>query len=86
MFKLLKLLIFLAMLATFVWFGKTVKMGKYTLFGHFSRIWKSEETQDLVKGAKQSAGPTVEKVKRGVKAGMHEIEKPDAVAVDAGAR
>jgi hypothetical protein len=86
MFNLLKFLIFVAFIVLFVWFGSTVKLGKHTLFGHVQRIWTSEETQDLVEGAKDSAGPTVDKVKRGVKAGIKEIKKePDGgLAPDTG--
>jgi hypothetical protein len=77
MFGLIKLLLFLAFVAVFVWFGRTVKIGKYTLFGHVERIWRTEEAQDLVEGAKESAGPAVDKLKRGVKAGVREMERPD---------
>jgi hypothetical protein len=76
MFKLMKWVIFGAFVAGFIWFGSNVNLGKHTLFGHVQRIWKSEETQDLVEGTKEAAGPTVEKVKRGVKAGVDEARKP----------
>ena len=84
MFSLLKFLVFLAMVGVVIWFGTSVKLGDHTLFGHAQRIWNTSETQDLVNGAKEKAGPAVEKVKRGVKAGLDEAEKDDAP--DAGPR
>ncbi len=72
MFRFLKFLFFLAALGVFVWFGMNVPLGNHTLFGHFQRIWKSEETQDLVEGTKKAAKPAAEKVKRAVKAGVDE--------------
>jgi hypothetical protein len=79
MLGLLKTLIFIACLVGFVWFGRSVKLGKHTLFGHVSRIWNTEETQDLVEGAKESAGPAVDKLKRGAKAGVKAMsDAPDA--------
>ncbi len=77
MWSMLKFLMFLALIVAFVWFGKTVPIGKHTLFGHVSRIWKTNEAQDLVEGAKETAGPAVEKVKRGVKAGVDEATRPE---------
>jgi hypothetical protein len=85
MFSLLKLLVFLVMVGAILWFGSTVKLGDHTLFGHVQRIWNTAEAQDLVKGAKEKAGPAVEKVKRGVKAGVAEAEKDDD-GPDAGPR
>ena len=64
--RLFRFLVFVALLLVFIWFGMTVKLGNHTLFGHFKRIWRSDETQDLVKGTKDAAKPAVEKVKRAV--------------------
>ena len=75
MFKLLKFLLTLACLGAFIWFGATVPLGKHTLFGHFRRIWHSEETQDLVKGVKDVAKPAAEKAKRVVEAGVDEAKR-----------
>jgi hypothetical protein len=77
MWSLLKFLIFLALIAMFLWFGTHVKMGKYTLFGHVQRIWHTEEAQDLVRGVREGSGPAVDKMKRGVKAGVEEATKPE---------
>ncbi len=71
-------LITLAILGALVFVGATVKMGKRTFFGHVGRIWQAEETQELVDGVKESSGPAVDKVKRGVKAGWDELNKSDA--------
>jgi hypothetical protein len=75
MFKFLKFLFSVALLGAFLWFGFTVPLGKYTLFGHFRRIWNSKETQEMVDGTKEAAGPAVDKLKRGVKAGVDEASK-----------
>lgn len=60
----------LALLGLFVLFGTTVSIGGRTLFEHVQNIWKSDEAQELVEGVKESSGPLVERVKRGVKAGL----------------
>jgi hypothetical protein len=82
MWSLLKFLVFLTLIACFLWFGTHVKMGQYTLFGHFSRIWNTPEAQDLVKGVREGSGPAIDKMKRGVKAGVDEATKPETL--DAG--
>jgi len=68
--KLISLVIFVV----FVVFATTVPLGKRTLWGHVSRIWKAPETQELVDGVKDSAGPLVDKAKRGAKAGWEAIQ------------
>jgi hypothetical protein len=76
-----------------VWCGTTVKLGDHSFFGHVKRIWQSEETKDLRDGIqkkatsentdhlvddmKETAGPVVERVKRGVKAGVKEAASSD---------
>lgn len=75
MLKLLRLLLSLALLGGFVWFGATVPLGNHTLFGHVGRIWRADETQDLVEGARDTARPAVEKVRRGVEKGIEEIRR-----------
>lgn len=71
-------LIGLVILLTLVVCGATVKLGDRTFFGHVRRIWKSDETQEMVKGVKEKSGPVVDKVKRGVKAGVKEATAKDA--------
>jgi hypothetical protein len=63
-FRLLRLLISLAMLGAFVWFGMTVKLGDKTLFEHLSAIGQSKETKDLVEGTKEAAKPVWDHVEK----------------------
>lgn len=65
-----KLLIYLALAAGLAYCGATVKLGKRTFFGHIRAIWATEEVQDLKHGVEEKAGPAVERVKRGVEAGL----------------
>jgi hypothetical protein len=87
----IRFLVFLALLGGFVWFGASVRLGKHTLFGHVSRIWSSDEANDLKEGAgdklkseetkrmidkaKDKAGPAVDRVKRGAKAAYDEARR-----------
>ncbi len=64
MFRLLKLGIALLGLVLFAWFGLTVKLGPQTLFQHLHAIGQSKESQELVDGTKQAAGPLVDDVRR----------------------
>jgi hypothetical protein len=76
MFRFIKFLFTLACLGAFVWFGMSVPLGRYTLFQHVSRIWNTQETQDMVKGVKETAGPAVDRAERAVKKGVEEAQKP----------
>lgn len=80
------LLVLVALFVT--WCSTTVKLGEHTFAGHVKRIWQSEETQDLKEGVKEKATsestkelvddikdqaePVVDRVKRGVEAGVNE--------------
>ena len=64
MFKLVKLGFGLVALAAVAWFGITVKLGPRTLFQHLRAIGQTKESQDLVDGTKQAAGPIVDDVRR----------------------
>lgn len=75
MFRFLKFLLWCGAIIGFVWFGKYVPLGKYTLFGHVGRIWNTQETKDLVEGTKKAAKPAADKVKRAVKAGVDEATR-----------
>lgn len=55
MFRAIKLVVSLAALAGFVWFGFTVPLGERTLFGHVRAIAGSSESQRLVDGTRQKA-------------------------------
>jgi len=74
-FGLIRSIIIVAVLGAFVYCGATVKLGKRTFFGHVANIWRADETQDLVDGVKETGGPAVERVKRGVKAGVDEAQR-----------
>jgi hypothetical protein len=89
----IRILLFLALALFVTWCSTTVKFGEYTCAGHIRRIWSSDETKDLrdgvkekatskgtkeaVKDLKDSAGPMVDRVKRGVKAGVNEAGHSD---------
>ena len=70
-----RLLITLAIVIGLAFCAATVPLGKRTFFGHVKAIWSSDEAKDLREGVKDKAGPTVDKVKRGVKAGVKEAKK-----------
>lgn len=67
---MIRTIIGLVILAALVTCGATVKLGDRTFFQHVSRIWQSEETQEMVEGVKDKSGPVVDRVKRGVEAGV----------------
>ncbi|HEY4060175.1 MAG TPA: hypothetical protein VGM39_26355 [Kofleriaceae bacterium] len=78
---MIKFLIYLALAIVIVWLAVTVPLGKKTLWGHVQAIWATPAVQDLKNGVEEKAAPAVEKVTRGVKAGIDEADKP---APDAG--
>ena len=78
--KLIRTLISLTVIIALVYIAATVKLGQRTLFGHVSQIWATDETQDLVEGVKETSGPMVDKIKRGVKAGLEEANKEGSEA------
>jgi hypothetical protein len=81
----MRTIVWIVVLAVLVYVGATVKLGERTFFGHIKNIWSSDETQDMVKGIKESSGPMVERVQRGVKAGLDEARRlDDAGLPDAG--
>jgi len=80
---MIRFLLMLIIIGALAYVGATVKLGKRTFFGHIQAIWKTEEVQELKKGVEEKAAPAVEKVKRGVKAGIDEADK-DPVVTDAG--
>ena len=67
---MIKFLLYLAIAAGLCFCGATVKLGKRTFFGHVRAIWHTEEVQELKDGVKETAGPAVNKVERGIKAGV----------------
>lgn len=69
---MIRLLFWLVIAGVLTWCGATVKLGKRTFFGHVSAIWHTPEAQDMKEGVVKEAGPLVDKVERGVKAGYRE--------------
>jgi hypothetical protein len=73
----IRLLVWLAILAIAVYVAVTVPLGKKTLVQHVRSIWHTEEVQDLKEGVKETAGPAVHRVERGVKAGYEAMTGSD---------
>jgi len=65
----IRLLVWLAIIAVIVYVAFTVPLGTKTFAQHVRSIWHTEEVQDLKQGVKETAGPAVKRVERGVKAG-----------------
>ena len=74
---MIRLIVILALAVGLAYCGATVKLGKRTFFGHVRAIWHTDEVQELKEGVKDTAGPTVDKVKRGVKKGYEEATKDE---------
>ena len=66
---MIRFLVYLAIAIGLVWFATTVPLGKHTLVGHFRAIWHTGEVQDLKQGVRDRAGPAVDRLERGVRAG-----------------
>jgi hypothetical protein len=64
LFRLFKLGLALLGFAAFAWFGVTVKLGSQTLFQHLRAISQTKESQELVDGTRQAAGPLADDVRR----------------------
>lgn len=79
---MIRLIVFLGLAVGLAYCGSTVKIGKRTFFGHVRAIWATEEVQELKSGVSDTAGPTYDRVKRGVKKGLEAASEDPA---DAGA-
>jgi len=77
-FRLLRLLLSVAFLLGFIWFGMTVPLGSKTLFQHIKAIGESKETKDLVEGTKEAAKPVLEKVEHKLSVDGGVLDKHDA--------
>ena len=66
---MLRFIVYLAIAIGLVYFATTVQLGKRTLVGHVRAIWHTEQVQELKEGVKEKAGPAVDKLGRGMKAG-----------------
>jgi hypothetical protein len=86
-FRLFKLGVALIGFAAFAWFGVTVKLGSQTLFQHLRAISQTKESQELVDGTRQAAGPLADDVRRRFKEGTADgtARTADKHTPDAGA-
>jgi hypothetical protein len=66
---MLRFLIYAVIAIGLAYCATTVPLGKRTFVGHVRAIWHTEEAQELKDGVKNTAGPTVDRIERGVKAG-----------------
>jgi hypothetical protein len=66
---MIRFLVYLAIAVGLVYVAMTVPLGKRTFVGHVRAIWQTDEVQELKKGVKEKAGPAVDRLERGVKAG-----------------
>ncbi len=72
-------LIFLIVAGALAYLALTVKLGDRTFAEHAVNIWASDEAQELVDGLEEESGPMLERIKRGVQAGVEEAARaPDA--------
>jgi len=86
MFSLIKLGVALVGLLAFCWFGITYQLGSRSLFQHVRAIGQTKESQELVDGTKQAAGPLVDDVRRRVgRSGKSDETTGGAMPPDAGA-
>ncbi len=82
---MIRLILFLALAGALAYCGATVKLGKRTFFGHVRAIWHTEEVQELKEGVKDTAGPAVNRVERGLNAGVKAMQDDGSGAThDAG--
>ena len=68
---MLRFILWLAIAIGIVYVATNVPLGKRTLVGHVRAIWHTEEVRELKDGVKEKAGPAVDRLERGVKAGYH---------------
>lgn len=68
---MIRFLVYLAIAVVVVYVATTVPLGKRTFVGHVRAIWHTEEVQQLKDGVKDKAGPAVDRLERGVKAGYN---------------
>ncbi len=77
-------LVWLVVIGGLSFFVFTVDVGSRTISEHVSRIWQSEEAQEMVTDVKKASGPLTKKVKRGVKAGWNEFKSEDGETLEQG--
>ncbi len=81
---MIRFLVTVGIVGALVFFGATVPLGKRTFFGHVRAIWSTQEAKDMREGVGEKAGPVVDKLERGVKAGVREATKDDPAGSGAG--
>jgi hypothetical protein len=83
---MIRFIVYLAIAIGLVYFATNVLLGKHTLVGHVRAIWHTDEVKDLKDGVKEKAGPAVERLERGVKAGVHAASREGSTDGSAEAR
>ena len=81
---MIRFVVFLALGCALAYCGATVKLGDRTFFEHVRAIWHTEEVKDLKEGVRETAGPAVKRVERGIEAGYKAIKDGDAGTSAAG--
>lgn len=73
MFRLIRWVLLLTMLAVLVWFAATVPVGRRTLWAHLRAIFGTREARDLAEGTREEASKVAEKIRRTLQpdAGAH---------------
>ena len=79
---MLKLVALVALFAGFCWVGTHLQLGPHTLFGHLRAIAQTKESQDLFDGARASAGPMVDDVRRRIAGVPAPAKQPAAPVVE----
>jgi hypothetical protein len=83
MFRLIRFVLSLAMLAGVVWFAVSVPLGKRTLSGHLRAIFSTPEAKDLADGTKEEAEKVADKVRQGLRtADMNESQRRQHAPLD----
>lgn len=77
---MIRFLVYLAIAIALAWFATTVQLGKHTLVGHIRAIWHTEEVRDLKDGVKEKAGPAVDRLERGARAGYRSATGSESAA------
>ena len=74
---MIRFLVTLAIVGALIWAAVTIPIGRRTLYGHIRNIWHSEQAEEMKQDVKQTAGPAVHRVERGIEAG-YKAMKNDA--------
>jgi hypothetical protein len=80
----IRFLLTLAIVALLVWAAATIKLGKHTFFGHIRAIWHSEQAEDMKQGVKETAGPTMHRMERGIEAGYRAMKSDGSAGSSSG--